>query len=699
MSFDYFWDVRAKCLLIAPHAAADLRVLSVDWLHEGEYQTIGVSAPAALFQAGFDVLAVGLPDISNERAIRLTVNTVPFSASGRAPVVPVRPDIITLDPNLATESAERLLWLVEEEQGEVAIRILDEGKKAPLGTISQIYESPRIGQVIGPAVSASGEGVGGALRVRMFPIVDDPGVVDIEIVAEDDQPLPETDVVFYTMSARNHVLPSLHGAPLDLPTLHNRQAVTLGARQNTLREYVFHVPSEDGLRPKHLAYIDRIAISTSPPCRFTFERTEDQSQPAGRDGAMMLVNGFKDFAHVDEGVALDVFIGAQPQRTRVINRDLVRAFGDVGKQSLRPSDLSMATEITAAVYAETVHLVFESPNGAKAPLLLPEDISQYLAAPSYFGLLAVLPGGELAPTALRKLSAAVSQGNERQCLAVLCESTLRDLVRNEPNVKLWFDVAQSTDAVYLAALTPFYDEVWRILAAGIDPAGVDVGQIASIAVMLDLDGMRDKLRKLAAADVLPANAECRFIRADSDDLESRDEFLGDLLDAGLSLCRSAVSTIRLARPGEPFTEAEFLRLGDVTIPTGPRTGTAQVVRGFHFLYETLAKAFGEEECLGQDHSPRPLLRRLAAYLYQAYRQDFQRLEQAVRQAGVLDPIELEGDNVVAMKAVVGSSETQTTFGGRPVSQDSMSWLANSDSDPPLFARWKADILGQVNKRD
>ena len=418
--------------------------------------------------------------------VRLAVTSVQDTRSSIVDSEDVlTPELITLDPNADMEHAERVSWMLVEDDYDVRIKILDEGEKAPKDTISQIYESPRHGQVIGPAVFASGKGLGGQFRVRVFLGAEDDegdeddednkkyGSLELEICADPDHYLPETTVTIATLSAYNHVLPLLEGGTLDLAKLYNFHSVVLGGNSNKKTEHVACLRYGDSKeRTKHVGYLDRIAVFTSPPARFVFERSADVSEKAGRDGALMLVNGMNDYCYIDDGKVLDAFVAAQPPRTNEMNRDLVRALSDKG-QPLQASDMSAATEITAAVYSKIASLI-STEHGVKASQLLPRDVNQYLSAPSYFGLISSSPNTLFTLSAPRKLNQAVAQGDEKKALLAYCGTAMQGLMRDNPSIKPWFDIACQSDAVYIAALIPFYNVISNVLEAGIDPVGIDI---------------------------------------------------------------------------------------------------------------------------------------------------------------------------------------------------------------------------------
>ena len=68
MNFNFFWDIKAGCLLIAPLDDAGISVLSVDWMHDEGYETIGVAAPKAQADGGGRLLGCAIARLRQNHA-------------------------------------------------------------------------------------------------------------------------------------------------------------------------------------------------------------------------------------------------------------------------------------------------------------------------------------------------------------------------------------------------------------------------------------------------------------------------------------------------------------------------------------------------------------------------------------------------------------------------------------------------------
>ena len=167
---------------------------------------------------------------------------------------------------------------------------------------------------------------------------------------------------------------------------------------------------------------------------------------------------------------------------------------------------------------------------------------------------------------------------------------------------------------------------------------------------MNLFALQSKFRLLTEIDVFPNTPQYQFIRADTDTLEYREEYLDETIKNAIALCQTAISASGLAGQRTKFGESELDALRDVEMPHLPKTPPIHSDRGYHLIRETLERELGNDTRLGDDLNPVSLLRRVAAFLYARFKEDFVRLEDAVRQSGIEDPIVLEADRVVPLGA-------------------------------------------------
>lgn len=693
MSFcEYLWDDRANCLLIWVIDPDPIDVVTVEWLNNGEYQTIGVGVPGSPASGGFDIMAVGLPETAGVDPVILTVTGVSSQSDAANPQASDLTERITLDAEAVFANAERKHWTVEATEAGPAIVINDASEKVSENTISAIIASLRYGQTIGPAEDSTGEGKGGNLRLRVIHTgdVEEP-CVEVEVFAAEGIPFPETTVDFCTLSATDHVLPALNNGELDLETCSNRASSVLGSHPSQSRRHVFEVPGQEG-NQQPLSYLDRVVITTSPPAALTLERSATQSQTAGRSGCMVLVNGQGDYPYVDNGALVDIVLAAQPARSAIGNVDIIRAYGEVGKP-MQTSDLEFANEITAATYSEISHAISRR-HPTNAAELSPIGIDQFLGAPSYFGVLSALPPERLSMSAPRRLSAAVSAGKEIDVIGVLTSIVLQNEARAQPRLSLWIDKLKDHMA-YRAAITPFYPAPLNVVTAGIDPEGIGLRQVGIIAETLDLSKRRQTLDALTAADVLPLSYEHQFISALRDDLEDHIEALSDIVTEVVGFCQSAFDISGLAGDIE-FEPRDLLALGTIKPPESGGPENLSKDRAHHWIKADLKSKLGETTISSFKLSVSGLIDRIAGKLYFDNRPDFERISKIVRDFHLTDPIQLEADNVVKLDTskLHAFAEGPAPFVMSP-GHDVIAWLSNLEGDPSLIAGWKTELLKQV----
>ncbi len=694
--FEYLWDDRANSLLVWVEDPDAVDVVMVEWLNGGEYTTIGVGVPEKPENGGFDIFAVNLPDTAGVEPVILTVSGVKDTPDEPRQSHNKLTERITLDAHAKFAKADRKHWLVVGSDDGPSIELYEADEKVPAQTISEIMASVRYGQTIGPAGSATGEGQGGTLRVKVLHPEDaDEGTIEVEVFAADDTPLPETQINFYTLSAVDHVLPALACGQIDLNSLCNSETAVLGSHGSGKRSQTFTVPG-DGENSQHLSYLDRIAIVTSPPANLVFERSATQAEKAGRSGVLTLANGKDDYPYLEDGSILDILLEAQPPRTTAGNVDIIHAYGDVGKP-MQLSDLDYACEITAAVYSE-VSSQISTRHGANASQLTPIDINQFLSAPSYFGLLAGLESSRLTMNAPRRLNASLSSGDEKETFKVLAAIVLSSDIKSQPRVQIWLDNIAEHSA-YRAATIPFYAPPLSVVMAGIDPMDVDLGQVGRLAEELDLGKRRQTLDALTNASVLPLSFDQQFVSPLSDDIENNVSHLQDIVSEAVVLCQRAYDLSGLAR-NHKFEPRDLLQLASVKAPQTASSQNLLKNRAYHWLDSKLNTHLGAIELSANNLPVSELLGRIAAKLYSDFKEDFEKIQTIVRANQLVDPIQLEADNIVEFDAGKnhGMADGAQPF-HRPPSHDIMTWLSGTQDDPELIVEWKSNLLSQLRKSD
>lgn len=696
MSFcEYLWDDRANCLLIWVIDPDPIDVVTVEWLNNGEYQTIGVGVPGTPASGGFDILAVRLPDCAGEEPVILTVTGVSGASMQPGQSAGELTERITLDANANLANAERKHWLVVSTDSGPAIVIDDAAEKAPENAVSSIVASVRYGQTIGPAESATGEGQGGHLRLRVTHGTDEENGepnLEFEVLAQDGMPLPETQIDFYTLSACEQVLPALEGGPLEIGSASNKSTAVLGSHHSQSRRHTFTVPSA-GADQRFLSYLDRVVLVTSPPASVLFELSETRAVKAGRSGAVVAVMGKGEYAMVDDGALVDIALAAQPPRTALGNVDIIRAYGEAGKP-MQPSDLDFASEITAATYSE-ISSAISRRHGSNAAQLTPVGIDQFLSAPSYFTVLSALPPERLAMGASRRLGAAVSTGNESEIFSALVSIALSREGKSHPRVKLWLSKVQG-HAAFRAATLPFFMATLDVVTAGIDPDGVDLGQIGELAQTADLSKRRQVLDVLTGIDVLPMTDEYQFVSALSDDLEDHMDLLDGIVADVLAFCRRAVEASGLS-DGTVFETRDLLSLGTIDGAKTINGRSAVQSRAYHWIRADLEASFGGTVLTDDQLPVSGLLDRIAAKLFDDHRGSFERISALVHQLDLKDPVELEADKVVKFDGTKTQSfaENAAPFERKPA-HDDIAWLSDVREDPAVIASWKQFLLDQLD---
>ncbi|WP_299369803.1 hypothetical protein [uncultured Tateyamaria sp.] len=692
--YEYLWDDRANCLLVYVDAPEDIDVVTVEHLQDGEFRTIGVGIPGVSGQGGFEIFAVALPEDAGIAPVMLTVSGVKSAKSSGGPRPTELIERITLDAHANFDKADRKHWIVEYANDTPMINILDADEKVPTSTISSVLASTRHGQTIGPAQNSSGEGQGGTLRARIFQDESgEHGALEVEIVAADDELLPETQVSFYTLSAVDHVLPALKSGRMDLETLNNADIAVFGGVRNGTRQHVFQTPSDSNdENSKHIAFLDRIAIATRPPSRFIFERSATQSHPIGKKGAMMIVNGKDDFPYVDDGALLDVFLDAQPAITTASNMDFVRAFADAGKP-MQPDDLDFANELTAAVYSELAHLIADT-HQSNAAHLAPAGINQFLSAPTYFGMLAALDPARMPTFGPRRLASELARGTETEVLQYLASIVLQTEAKDQPRIKLWLDSIDASQSAFRAITLPFHEQSLTAIAAGIDASHIELGQVDQLSDLVDISMRRQILDVLTAAEVLPVEYAAQFISAASDDIGEDASAVHELVDETLDFCQRAFDASGLHRGGALETR-DLFALAQVTVPK--RAARTVVDTAQTSLLVKLTESLAGETISLWEYPVDALLNRIATFLYERFKADFDRIQSIVRSANLVDPLQGTPGTVVQFSPNQTASlhDEAPGFRRRP-SHDEMAWLSAIDGDPVLIAECKADLLRQLD---
>ena len=692
--FEYLWDDRANCLLVWVEDPDAVDVVTVEWLTAGEYTTIGIGVHGHLSEGLFGIFAVSLPPNAGDEPVILTVNGVREGQAHDGHDNRTLSERITLDAHAKLQQAERMHWFVTAtDQGPIH-HCLPAEEKVPPNTISTIMASPRYGNTIGPAENATGEGQGGTLRVKVFHSENVEGGMEVEVFAPEGQRLPETHVSFCTLSAVDHVLPALESGHLDLGVLSNHSTAVLGSYGMAKHSHIFEAPGAHG-QVRHLSYMDRMAIVTSPPATLVFERSATQASAAGKSGALALVNGMGNFPYVDDGTLLDIIIAAQPKRSEQANADIIRAYGDAGKP-MQLSDLDFANEITASVYSELSYLITRR-HGANAAQLTPVDINQFLKAPSYFGILAALDASRLALNAARRLNASLATGGDAEVLKTLVSIVLNADIKTQPRIQIWLDQIQGHDA-YRAGTLPFFSPTLDVITAGIDPTGIDLAEVERLTSQIDLAKRQQTLDALTNAGVLESSFEHQFKSVLSDDLETYESDLQKTVNATVEVCQQAWEVSGLYR-NQQFEPRDLLNLAEATPPAQSALKTKSQNRAFHWLAAKLNSQLGDSRLPPYDLPVTALLARMASKLYQDFREDFEKIESIVRSCQLIDPIQLDQGKVVSFSPSRNyeMDELPSPF-MHPPSHDTMAWLEADQNDPDLIAQWKGDLRRQVLKQ-
>lgn len=399
---DFFWDLRGGVLLVAPLGDVPLDLVQLEAHRRG-------SAPVLLgcgsLMAGPGFLVVRLPEIPDGEDLRLLVQAFP-PVSEDATAHPPHAQSLVLANVSPPERAEAMLWTVIETVDGLFLWPFPPDEPAPDRMVSSLWTSRMQGITLYPATRGGEANARPLVRITARARRDDadriihPPVFDFDFECQPSGPLlHETTLTLRTLSANQDVMPLLVNRRGHVVQRRNEVSLRLAQDRPATATVPQPMPAtdvpsvwsdtDDSEPPAtdRVDYLDRILIEAPIPVDYQLRVEDGPTTPLEAHGSCALI-------YLGDGRLVEDTGGLVDRLTRG-SED--RSWLDTFLQAMeRHDDRIAATDCEAAseilVLAMTLISRFiRSTYDAASVRLLPHDTHDFLAAPSYFGLIAASP--------------------------------------------------------------------------------------------------------------------------------------------------------------------------------------------------------------------------------------------------------------------------------------------------------------------
>lgn len=696
----FFWDKKARLLLVAPQTA-DFDLIQIEQLERpGSIKVLG---QGVLDDNPVGVVAFALPDVDDDAPLRLMVQAFPSDASG--PHTQSYSRNLRLSNGAPTERAQTNYWLLFRDVHGINLSIIGD-EASPPDVVSNVWASAMEGETLFPAETTLGGGVfpTAGLQIDYEKGDDGRAVIPVRFKMTFDQmehaaTPAEAQLNVYTLSANGDVLALLGDQKGHVVTRSNPSKIELKSGQAESL-YIPDFPdveaphaatlaapnpevSADEPPLVHLDYLDRIVIDSYPPLSFQMRVSDGRPERLQNTGQVALVYAANGRIVEDTGALISKLFGhisdVAPETAFAVQMQLHDHY-------LSASDLAAASEPSLWLYSE-VSSAIASRYDAAASRLKPFDIGEYLAAPSFFGLLASGQKLENLGGLTRALNSAAGAASERDRAGALGLNLIfatekeANASASSQRIALWAAAQSENDQGWALIAPATREDVKRGLAAGLTWAGTDLGgfihflsQGSADILVGELTALRNELTVIG---VLPMSMSAQF--CDVTEAASRLEELTEIKDEIADLVLSVEDELRLHVPGEPALRLD--RLEVLAQVDGASTrGLLKSVRDlFRSQIERILRGFDvSSDALDLD----ALKHTLASFFLDRIRDDVVTINEIVRK-GYENPIP---HNVIDLPS--GFAEAKSYF-RRPLEPDEQTWLFGTPGDRPvLVEEWR-----------
>ena len=609
-------------------------------------------------------------------------------------------DQIVLDPSEGDGHLRMdvLNWSVLAAQDGPALDLSLPGDVVPAGQlISRVLASRRDGSRVAPGSLGNGAGNGAAVQISAgwsvpAPLGDDPVPAGAEQVvrltirpsAPGMVPMPTVFHV-HSLMAGSHVCALIEDPDLKVDPRscnHAELRMTQQARQ-VQAEFPRSGAGPHDQDAFPLGLLDRIVISSSPPAEFSHVEEADRPRIVGRDGVAVLAFGHDGTFRSDEGVLLSRMIASVKSHHDSGVVDLVSGLADYGLAVSR-TELDAATDVSVVLSAETAREV-----GARLPMLRPNGVAQFRAAPQFFAAVAGLDRDRFPADVVARLAQAARLDTGGKC-ALLGRMLLeRQIEQDEDSqggrsetdqnrLSLWLESDRATGLVVLAvALSRRLQDVIR---GGIAPDWHEIGLLMTSPP----DYLRDLERlvvRMTRAGVIPYDAEGQFIT-----LSGSRQHLRRLRRTRSGLADHLVQMNATLGNVVDLPDNEEALIDMLSDMAGPGDQTPRPLR--LWLEEHLRPQLPPDLAM---HPKPPILARIVQVMARGLRPYYEHIPKFVA-AGFSNPLR-------SVALPMGMEEMQAT-GPSPlrVPKEAIEWLMSEMPVPDCVGQWKATLRHEYESR-